>query len=299
MSPAKRERFDVCAIGHVSRDTIRIGERIERLPGGAAYYLTLTLRCLGRAAAVLTKLAVQDEPELLGELRDQGAAVIALPSPRTTLLENRYDSEDSGRRAQRVSAVAAPFEAPDLGTLRARVFHLGPLTNRDMDEGFVKAVAARGEVSLDAQGLVREVEGGVIVPRPCSHAEESLSHVSVLKVDASEALLLSGESDIDLAARCLAGLGPREVVVTLGDGGALLCCEGRLRHVPAVRVAEPVDPTGCGDTFMAAYLHRRLAGEDPLRAARFATAVAALALQRSGPFRGTSEDAERLLARSR
>ncbi len=299
MSPAERERFDVCAIGHVSRDTIRIGKQVERLPGGAAYYLTLTLRRLGRQAAVLTKLATHDEPELLDELRGEGAAVIALPSPRTTALENRYETGDSGLRAQRVSAVAAPFEAPDLGTLRARVFHLGPLTNRDMDAVFVKAVATRGEVSLDAQGLVREVEGGAIVPRSCAQAEESLSHVTMLKVDASEALLLSGERDIGLAARRLAGFGPREVVVTLGGDGALLCCEGRLRHVPAIPVAEPADPTGCGDTFMAAYLHYRLAAEDPQSAARFATAVAALALQRSGPFHGTSEDAEQLLARSR
>ena len=299
MSPLERECFDVCAVGHVTRDVIRIGERVERQPGGAAYYLALTLCRLGRQVAVLTKLAPQDEPELLEELRGEGAAVIALPSPRTTVLENRYDSGDLGPRAQLASAVASPFESPDLGALRADVFHLGPLTNHDMDVGFVEAAAARGEVALDAQGLVREVEDGAIVRRPFGQTEEILSHVTTLKVDASEALLLSGERDVGLAARRLAELGPREVLVTLGSDGALVFGEGRLDHVPAVPVAEPVDPTGCGDTFMAAYLHRRLAGDDPVTASVFATAVAALALQCSGPFLGTSEDAEQLLARSR
>ena len=298
MSTAPRARFDVCAIGPVSRDTIRVGERVETLPGGHAYYVTLTLRRLGREAAVLTKLAAQDQPELLAELRGEGAAVIALPSPRTTTLENRYHAGEPGGRTQRASAVASPFEAADLGTLRARVLHLGPLTNRDMDAGFVKAAAARGEVSLDAQGMVRELEGGAIVSRPFPQTEECLAQVSMLKVDASEALVLSGERDVGLAARRLAGLGPREVLVTLGSDGALVCWAGRLDHVPAVPVAEPVDPTGCGDTFMAAYLHRRLAAQDPLSAARFATAVAALALQCSGPFRGSSDDAEQLLARN-
>ena len=299
MSGAELQHFDVCAVGHVSRDVVRIGERVERQPGGAAYYLALTLCRLGRQVAVLTKLAAEDEPELLSELRGECEAVIALPSPRTAVFENRYDSVDSGQRAQRVSTVASPFEAAELGNLRAGVFHLGPLTNRDMDVGMVESAVARGEVALDAQGLVREVEDGVIVPRRFAHTEETLSYVTTLKVDAGEALLLSGVRDVGLAARRLAELGPREVLVTLGSDGALVFGEGQLHHVPAVPVAEPVDPTGCGDTFMAAYLHRRLEQYHPKSAARFATAVAALALQSSGPFHGTSQDAEQLLARGR
>ncbi|MEE9280813.1 MAG: PfkB family carbohydrate kinase [Myxococcota bacterium] len=289
------ETFDVCCVGHVCRDTIRIGDRTAEGPGGTTYYLPLALRRLGRRVAAITKLAKADEGELLSELRAAGVEVSQLESAATTAFENEYAPADPDRRVQRASAVASPFTREDLGQLRARVYHLGPLTNRDMGPGFLEAVATRGEVSLDAQGLLRRVQGGEIRPCPWPQLERGLAAIAVLKASGEEAELLVGEGDAERAARLLVKLGPREVVVTLGSQGSVVACREEVWHVPAVPAGAVVDPTGCGDTYMAAYLHRRLAGDDPGGAGRFAAAVAALALRSFGPFRGTAADAERLL----
>lgn len=293
-----QERTDVCVIGHVCRDTIRIGDRTRAQVGGTAYYCALALCRLGRRVAVVTKLAAADRPELLRELRSAGVTVSAFESPRTTHFENLYREGDPDSRGQRVSEVASPFEESDLGELRARVFHLGPLTNRDMDVEFLRAVSARGEVSLDVQGLLRRVEAGAVVPENWAEREAGLAWVDIVKADRGEARLLSGESDPERAARRLASFGPREVIVTLGGEGSLVLCEGHLWHIPAFSAAEVVDPTGCGDSYMAAYLDRRLAGEDPERAGAFAAAVGAVTLQSIGPFRGSVADVERLLTRN-
>ena len=53
---------------------------------------------------------------------------------------------------------------------------------------------------------------------------------------------------------------------------------------------EIVDSTGCGDTYLAAYLSRRLAFDAPERAGRFAAAAAALSLEREGAFRASEAD---------
>ena len=53
--------FDVCAVGHVTWDRIQIGDVVREQPGGAAYYLSLALRRLGRNVAVITKMARADE----------------------------------------------------------------------------------------------------------------------------------------------------------------------------------------------------------------------------------------------
>ena len=46
--------FDVCVIGHVSRDINAIGGvELEPSPGGAAYYSTMVYRRLGLRAAVV------------------------------------------------------------------------------------------------------------------------------------------------------------------------------------------------------------------------------------------------------
>ena len=288
--------YDVCAIGHVSRDVIEIGDRVEELPGGAAYYVSMALGGLGRKVSAITKVTAADDGELLSELRREGIAVSRLESPATTAFENRYPAGQPDLRAQRVRALASPFTPADLGDVRARVFHVGPLTNRDMDLEFLKAVSARGEVSLDVQGLLREVEGGEIVPVGWPERSKGLACVGILKANASEARLLSGEEDPEQAARFLAGLGPREVIVTLGSKGSLVLVEGRMQRIPSIPIVDVVDPTGCGDTYIAGYLDRRLDGEDPERAAKFATALAALKLRTFGPFRGRPADAERLLA---
>ncbi len=48
--------------------------------------------------------------------------------------------------------------------------------------------------------------------------EEGLLHVTYLKLDRAEAELLTGETDLRLAARQLARFGPREILVTHSSG---------------------------------------------------------------------------------
>lgn len=77
----------------------------------------------------------------------------------------------------------------------------------------------------------------------------------LVKCNADEAMLLSGEREVEAAAAALLAAGARHVVVTLGAGGAILR-GGRLdRDVPAPAV-DPVDTTGAGDALMGVLLAR-------------------------------------------
>ncbi|MER9326429.1 sugar kinase [Mesorhizobium sp. M0488] len=73
-----------------------------------------------------------------------------------------------------------------------------------------------------------------------------------------------------------------EVVVKNGEAPALVAEKGALHDVPAIHVAAPVDTTGAGDSFNGAYLAARLAGHDPVEAARRAHRVAAAVVQVRG-----------------
>lgn len=74
-------------------------------------------------------------------------------------------------------------------------------------------------------------EGDELVFRPWPDLAEGLALVTYLKVDRAEAELLTGETDLGLAARRLAEYGPREVVVTQSSGVTVLA-EGRLYTAP-------------------------------------------------------------------
>ena len=288
-------------VGHVTRDRIRIGDGVRPQPGGFAWYAALALRRLGGAPRVVTKTAAADREELLADFERAGLDVAWRESAATTTFENAYpDAARTGleRRRQTVDAVADPFTVDDLGGVEARALLLGPLTAGDMPPAFLRTAAKRGAVCLDAQGMVRRVADGRVEHGPWPGSDAGLAATAFLKVDDDEARLLTGETDPERAARVLANLlghPPREAVVTLAGRGAVICAGERLHHVPAFPVAAPVDATGLGDTFLAAYLHRRLAGDDPPAAGRFAAATAALKLGRFGPFAGSEGEVRELL----
>ena len=259
------------------------------------------MRSLGETPAVVTKTARADRRELLDGFGQAGIEVTWRPSAATTTFENAYLDARLEQRRQTVDAVADPFDVEDLAELRARMLLLGPLTAADMPVPFLHAAAARGAVGLDAQGMVRHVANGRIAQGPWQDRDAGLAAVAFLKVDEEEATVLTGERDPERAALLLAdrlGHPPREAIVSRAGRGALICAGGRVHRIPAFPVAEPVDATGLGDTFFAAYLCRRLAGDYATEAGRFAAATAALALLRFGPFAGSEQDVRGVLGES-
>ncbi|MFG2569757.1 carbohydrate kinase family protein [Streptomyces sp. NPDC048567] len=82
-----------------------------------------------------------------------------------------------------------------------------------------------------------------------------------------EARLLTGLPEpADAAAKL--SMPDRRVVVTLGEGGALLAAGGTVTgRVPAAPAGRAVDSTGAGDAFTGGFLAARLAGADDAAAA--------------------------------
>ncbi len=85
------------------------------------------------------------------------------------------------------------------------------------------------------------------------------------------------EAMLDLYLR----LGPKVVVLRMGEAGAWLATPERRVRIPAFPV-QAVDATGAGDAFCGAFLARILAGEAPEPAARYAAVAAALKCQGYG-----------------
>jgi fructokinase len=100
----------------------------------------------------------------------------------------------------------------------------------------------------------------------------------LVKCNAAEAELLTGERDPEAAAQGLLAAGARHVVITLGADGAMLRGGRMDRDVDGVPV-RCVDATGAGDAFMGVVLARLSASDfyPPAIAAALPDAVAAAA----------------------
>lgn len=89
-----------------------------------------------------------------------------------------------------------------------------------------------------------------------------------------EHMLYGDVSAESVRARWLS-LGAAEVVVKMGARGALVDDVGGPREIMGAVVIKPVDTTGAGDSFNAAYLYRRLSHATPVEAARSANQLGA------------------------
>ena len=289
--------FDICVIGHITRDIIRVGRTTKATPGGTAYYTSIALRRLGLKVAVVTKVARLDRAALLRGLKGDRVEVFCKESKSSSFFENEYGGKNLDTRLQRIISIGNPFSRKDVEKITATLFHVGPLTNRDIPVDLLGQLASRKKiVSLDVQGMLRPARVGAVSEEDWPEKQKGLACVDILKADEKEALVLSEEKVVEKAAAALASLGPKEVIVTMGSHGSLVYAEEALHRIPYYSPRKAKDPTGCGDTYIAGYLYQRLKGAAPEMAGRFAAAMATLKLEDSGPFSGSEADVYALLS---
>ncbi|MGC9468466.1 MAG: PfkB family carbohydrate kinase [Anaerolineae bacterium] len=303
MSPAKMEHahdVDVLMLGHFAKDRLVVDGVEETASGGAVYYGSIALRHLGISVAVVTR-AHPDDFSLLEDMEQEGVKVYAVPASATSGIRNIYDSSDMERRICRLLSFAGAFREEDLPDISAQVYLITPIIAGEVDLALLKSMAARGPVGLDVQGFVRvpedeEGEERELVFRQWPDMVEGLSHVTYLKVDRAEAELLTGKTTLKQAAEELASYGPREVVVTQSSG-LIVYADGQLYQAPFTS-RSLVGRTGRGDTAFSTYVGKRLE-ISPEEATRHAAAVTSLKQEKPGPWRGSSDDVQAALARSR
>ncbi|MEV0035823.1 ribokinase [Streptomyces sp. NPDC050804] len=122
----------------------------------------------------------------------------------------------------------------------------------------------------------------VLTPAPAQPLPPGLlDTVDLLVPNEHEAATLTGVADVHASAEILLQQVP-EVVITLGAGGSLYAARGaRTVTVPAPRV-EAVDTTGAGDTYVGALAVALGEGRPMPEAMHWASAAAALCVQRHG-----------------
>lgn len=286
--------YDICCVGHITLDKVVTTKSVVHMAGGTSFYFSNAIRNMNVNYTLVTALA-ESQMHVVEELRAKGIEVNVLPSEHTVYFENIY-SENQDHRTQRVLQKADPFTPEQLLNINARVFHLGPLLADDMPVELIRALAAKGKVSLDVQGYLRKVENKQVIPIDWQAKKEGLQYIQTLKANESEMEVLTGIKDVRKGAQVLYDWGVKEVVITLGSMGSVIYNGRTFYNIPAYVPAAVIDATGCGDTYMAGFLYQRIKGASLQDAGEFAAAMATLKIQSSGPFTGTREDVLSLLA---
>jgi len=286
-------QFDLAYIGHYTQDTIVYPNLTRVVDGGAFYYganVAARMRPSVRVA-VITRLARADW-RVVEELEKLGVTVLARATPASTCLRLNYPTENLDERTIELTSSAGPFTLEEIANVNARAFIVGASVRGEVPTQVVEALAAKGAlIALDVQGYLRIVRDGKLVADEWRDKASILRHVTILKTDAVEAQLITGEPDRRAAARILASYGPREILLT-HSGGVLVYHDGIFDEAPLLP-REVKGRSGRGDTCTASYVSRRLT-HPPADAVVWAAAVTSLKLEAEGPFRRELSEAQAL-----
>lgn len=279
--------FDVAFLGHYTKDTIVTASGTRVVDGGAFNYGAQVAARMGLRVAAITRLAHEDF-HIADALERLGVEVLAHATPQSTCLRLVYPSANVDERVIHVTSTAGAFTPEEIEKVDARVFVVGASMRGEVGLDVIRELAGKEALlAADVQGFVRVAHDGVLVYETWPEERAVLAHVDVLKTDAVEAEMLTGETDIRVAARMLADLGPAEVVLTHRNG-VLVYAEG-CYHEAGFFPTELVGRSGRGDTCLAAYVARRLSAS-PAEATIWAAAVTSLKMEAEGPFhRGIRE----------
>jgi sugar/nucleoside kinase (ribokinase family) len=284
--------YDIAFLGHYTKDTIVSGEGTRVVDGGAFNYGSHVAIRMGLKVAAITRLA-RDDLHVAQELQKLGVDTFVKTTPHSTCLRLEYPTSNVDERILYITSSAGPFTAEEVRDISSKAFVIGASVRGEVSLEVIEELRKKDtQIAVDLQGFIRVVEDGRFVFRDWPEKEKILSRVDVVKTDAVEAELLTGEKNIRAAAKMIADCGPKEVVLTHRDG--LVVYDGRLYLEAEFHPKKLVGRSGRGDTCIASYMARRLSAPSS-EATIWAAAATSLKMEAEGPFKRSLRDIENLI----
>lgn len=258
--------MSVLVVGSLAFDTIETPHgRADRVLGGSAAYFGLAAACF--APARIVGVVGSDFPEEhLADLSRKGVALEGLQRAegKTFFWHGRYHEDLNVRDTLEVQLNV-------LQDFRPRI----PKAYVDTEYVFLGNIHPATQLEVLSQlkqpRLVACDTMDLWINENPEELKEVLKRVDVVVINDSEALMLSGHSNIVRAARTILEMGPKTVLIKRGEYGVFQFSSSSSFVVPAFPLEQVHDPTGAGDSFAGAFMGHLAAvgdsGEEELRRA--------------------------------
>ena len=249
--------MSILVVGTVAFDTVETPfGRAERILGGSATYAALAARLLAGPVHVNAVVGADFPEAHLDLLRDRGVdtdGIVRDPDGETFFWAGRYYDDLNSRDTLATHLNVLATFTPDLPAAyrSPRIVCLG-----NLDPTVQSAVIDQASGGTDGgagKPLVIADTMNFWIENAREALDATLARVDVLMVNDAEARELSGVPNLVRAAAAIRAMGPQTVVIKKGEHGALLFCEDDVFAVPALPLADVMDPTGAGDTFLGGF----------------------------------------------
>jgi sugar/nucleoside kinase (ribokinase family) len=236
-------------VGSIAFDTLHIAQQCHaKVLGGAATYAALAASQF--APVQLVGVVGRDFPDSATKLlrsRNIDLSGLEVADGETFHWEGRYSDDLSTRETLRTDLnVFADFRPKIPSSFRAAPFVMLGNIDPTLQLEVLEQIDKPRFVLADTMNLWIDIRQPEL--------KKLCGRIDMLVLNDEEARQLSGEQNLVFAARALAALGPKHVIIKKGEHGALLFQGDDVFAMPALPLSKVVDPTGAGDTFAGALI---------------------------------------------
>ena len=251
---------DVVIVGSASRDLAADDPRGWRLGGGVTYAALACARLGCRTGAVIGLDPLARTAQELDLMEAAGVQLVRVPLPHGPVFRN---VEAQGGRVQTCLDPGTPVAPGALPAAwrGAPAWILAPVAG-ELDEAWAEPIPSPAFVALGWQGLLRSLVAGASVARRAPAAGGLVGRADLVSVSRHD---IGPELPTEELARFLRP--GAWLAITDGAAGGLVAevTAGGLGRVVGYRASVPLrelDPTGAGDTFLAALVARAMRPEE-------------------------------------
>lgn len=264
-------------IGPVTNDLVVIGDEKSSNVGGATYFQSFVFEEF--YTDYLAVVNCSDE-KLAFEFPNPDKVRVVLKHDTHFFVNNYPDKNNRDVRHQLSNFCRIPIYPEDLEEILPENidgFVLNPLNRYDFPAETVEYLKTFNvPMFLSIQGFLRVCDVKVNENYTIKLDDfDGLSHVlrgvNAIFLDESEKNIIGLDFDVD------------EIVITNGSYGSTIISDSEIK-IEAVECVNVVDTTGCGDTYMAAYISQRLKGYTKKESGNFASSIASKKIENLGPF---------------
>jgi sugar/nucleoside kinase (ribokinase family) len=268
----------ILVAGFITIDTIQLPVRQITSVGGPPCYAGLICSRFGHSVSPLTKVGADFPDEQAVWLARNGIVLRAsdrsLAKPTTRFRITNAAGNRSLYLASRCEDLSASQIPPDT---RFSASLVSPLAG-EISSALLTEISARSDfIFLDPQGFVRRFDAEGRVSAAPLQDRAILSKVDAIKMDRTEAEMLTGKRDPKAALEKVSSIGLRKAMVTQGGEACYVLDGSRIYEVAVPRVPV-IDSTGAGDILSGATIAWYLKTRDFLRSACFGIAASSLSL---------------------
>lgn len=264
-------------IGPVTKDLVIVGEQSSQKVGGASYFQSFVFEKFYEDYMVIVNC---DDEVLIGDFPDSDK-VIQIKKDDSHFFINEYpDANNRDIRRQVSNFAEIPIFPEDLKEILPESidgFVLNPLNRYDFPAETVEFLKTFDvPIFLSLQGFLRVPdrpvnENHTIRLDVFDDLNDILDGVSSIFLDEREASIIGEDFDVG------------EMVITNGSRGSRIVSDMEIKIEP-VPCDDVVDTTGCGDTYMAAYITQKLLHKSSEKAGNFASMIASEKIANFGPY---------------